>query len=136
MILIECDESGLDGVVERISSTTNDNGIVILMGELGSGKTTLVKAYAKRLGICESVTSPTFSVLQSYGDKMHHYDIYNKNLESFLSLGLLEILMEPGIHFVEWGDERLLGILNSIGIEPLVIKISPNGDKREYKIYA
>jgi len=110
-------------------------GVVILRGDLAAGKTTLVKEVAKKLGVEEDVTSPTFSLQQVYGDKLYHYDMYNHGLEHFLSLGMLEELEKEGLHFVEWGDDTLSDILHSAGIETMTIdiqKISQNA--REYKI--
>ena len=98
-------------------------GVVILKGDLAAGKTTLVKAVVKALGVDEAVTSPTFSLQQVYGEKIYHYDMYNHGLDHFLSLGMLEELEKEGIHFVEWGDDALIEILDSAGIPTTVIEI-------------
>lgn len=111
------------------------NGVIILKGDLAAGKTTLVKAVVKELGIVDDVTSPTFSLQQVYGNRVFHYDIYNHGIEHFISLGMLEELEREGLHFVEWGDERLEAILESAGIDFLVIEIIKRADnKREYKL--
>jgi tRNA threonylcarbamoyladenosine biosynthesis protein TsaE len=111
------------------------NGVVILQGDLAAGKTTLVKAFAKKLGFDEEVTSPTFSLQQCYGEKIFHYDIYNHGLEHFIALGMLEELDKEGLHFVEWGDEKLSQILLNAGIETLTIKIEKiSNEMREYII--
>jgi tRNA threonylcarbamoyladenosine biosynthesis protein TsaE len=60
--------------------------------------------------------------------------MYNKTLEEFVSLGLLEEFEKPGIHFVEWGDDKLKSILNEYGFEFISIDILKHKDKREYKI--
>jgi len=111
-------------------------GVVILKGDLASGKTTLVKAIVKALGIDDEVTSPTFSLQQCYGDYIYHYDIYNHGLEHFLSLGMLEELEKDGVHFVEWGDDELLKILVDAEIPTVVIEIvkTSNNDEREYRV--
>jgi len=111
------------------------NGVVILRGDLASGKTTFVKEIAKELGISEDVTSPTFSLQQCYGDTLFHYDIYNHGLEHFLSLGMLEELDKKGLHFVEWGDDALVDLLVNVGIDVISIEIEKIEDnKREYKV--
>jgi tRNA threonylcarbamoyladenosine biosynthesis protein TsaE len=111
------------------------NGVVILQGDLAAGKTTLVKAFAKKLGYDEDVTSPTFSLQQCYGEKIFHYDIYNHGLEHFIALGMLEELDKEGLHFVEWGDEKLSQILTNAGIETRTIKIEKiSNEMREYII--
>ncbi len=111
------------------------NGVIILKGDLASGKTTLVKEVVKELGIDDEVTSPTFSLQQCYGDIVFHYDIYNHGIEHFISLGMLEELERTGLHFVEWGDDKLQNILISAGFDLVVINIEKIADdKREYKI--
>ncbi len=110
------------------------NCIVILRGDLASGKTTLVKNFVKTLGLDDIVTSPTFSIQSIYSDEIFHYDIYNKTLEEFISLGLLEEFEKSGIHFVEWGDENLEKLLLEYGYEVYNINIEKLEDKRCYKI--
>ncbi len=111
------------------------NGVVILKGDLAAGKTTLVKAVVKAMGIDDEVTSPTFSLQQVYGEKIYHYDMYNHGLDHFISLGMLEELDKKGLHFVEWGDDELLRILVSAGISTVVIEIEKISDEqREYRI--
>jgi len=125
----------IDLVVEKLKSTINNKNIVVLLrGTLASGKTTLVKNYVKSLGFEDTVTSPTFSLQSVYSDFIYHYDVYNKTLEEFVSLGLLEEFEKSGIHFVEWGDENLQKILNEYGFELIVVNIEKKEDKREYII--
>jgi len=124
--------------LSTLANEINENfksGVVILKGDLASGKTTFVKEMAKKMGIVDIVTSPTFSLQHCYGDKFFHYDIYNHGLEHFISLGLLEELEKKGLHLIEWGDDELLKILSLAGIETLVIEIEKISDKvREYKV--
>ncbi len=111
------------------------SGVVILKGDLAAGKTTLVKEFAKHLGTQEQVTSPTFSLQQIYGEKLYHYDLYNKGLEHFLSMGMLEELEKEGMHFVEWGTKQLEYILKNAGIDVATIEIAKIAfDKREYNV--
>lgn len=124
----------IDSLAEEISKNFT-NGVIILRGDLAAGKTTFVKKMVKFLGIDDEVTSPTFSIEQCYGDKIFHYDMYNHGLEHFISLGMLEELDKDGLHFVEWGDNELVNILNSAGINTLIIDIKKISDnKREYKV--
>ena len=110
--------------------------IVILRGDLASGKTTLVKDYVKALGFDDLVTSPTFSLQAIYSDNIFHYDVYNKTLGEFISLGMLEEFEKQGVHFVEWGDEKLEEILNDYGYKVILIEIEKKDNKRLYKINA
>ena len=127
----------IDKIVKKVSSLTlkkNNDCVVILRGDLASGKTTFVKHFVKDLGLDDEVTSPTFFLQSIYSDKVFHYDVYNKSLEDFISLGLLEEFEKDGIHFVEWGDERLEELLKSYGFEVLVLNIKKEDDKRQYII--
>ena len=114
----------------------NEDCVVILRGDLASGKTTLVKSYVKALGLKDMVTSPTFSLQAIYSNDIFHYDVYNKTLSEFISLGMLEEFEKSGIHFVEWGSGKLENILNDYGFDVIVLDILKKDDKRLYKIDA
>ncbi len=121
----------VDKLKEHIS---NQDIVVLLQGDLASGKTTLVKHYVQSLGLSDEVTSPTFSLQSIYSDIIYHYDVYNKTIEEFIALGLLEEFEKPGIHFVEWGDDTLLNLLEEYGFNTKVVKIKKQDNKREYTI--
>jgi len=111
------------------------NGVIILKGDLASGKTTFVKEMVNKLGINDDVTSPTFSLQQCYSENVFHYDIYNHGLDHFISLGMLEELDKEGLHFVEWGDDELENILSCAGIDTLVVEIDKIFENtREYRV--
>lgn len=110
--------------------------IILLRGDLASGKTTFVKEYVKSIGIKEEVTSPTFLLQSIYDERIFHYDVYNKSLEEFISLGLLEEFEKEGLHFVEWGDENLEKILKEYGFKTMSINILKSKNKRQYTINA
>ena len=130
--ILKLDE--LEELLEYIFSTFLE-GVIILKGDLAAGKTTFVKNMAKKMGIDEEVTSPTFSLQHCYGNKIYHYDMYNHGLDHFISLGMLEELDKKGLHFVEWGDDELVEILLSAEIPTITIEIEKiSDDSREYKI--
>jgi len=86
--------------------------LIILRGELGAGKTTLVKGIAQFLGAAEpeDVTSPTFTLVHQYQGKklrLYHLDLYRLETErELLTLGLEEIAAEPdALVLVEWGEK-------------------------------
>lgn len=128
----------LDSLLQELDSILKIKGdcVVILRGDLASGKTTFVKSYVKFLGLDDVVTSPTFSLQAIYSGEIFHYDVYNKTLESFISLGMLEEFEKSGVHFVEWGDERLQQLLLDYGYEVILIEIEKKEEKRLYKLYA
>jgi len=122
----------LDVLAKEIDENLSNGGVVILEGDLASGKTTLTQAYARYLGEEGVVTSPTFSLQQRYGQRLYHYDLYNKGLDNFLSLGLLEELEKEGFHLIEWADETLREFLISAGVPVLHIKIEKQQNQRVY----
>jgi len=129
--------NSLDEVIKKIDSLINKKDVIVLLrGDLASGKTTLVKTFVKEKGLNDLVTSPTFSLQSVYGNNIYHYDIYNKTLKEFISLGLLEEFEKEGIHFVEWGDDKLKSILIEYGFNVVSININKLKNKREYKFEA
>lgn len=113
-------------------------GVVLLRGDLASGKTTLVQCFLKFKGYEESVNSPTFSFMQDYKFKnieIFHYDLYQIGFEGILQNGLFENFFEEGLHLVEWGDDRLEKALKKQGLKVLNIEISSIAEKRKYVIY-
>lgn len=131
--------TNLNSVCGRILGQISDlNHIIFLLqGDIGAGKTTLVQSFAKFIGIKDIVTSPTFSLLHIYGNlqdlqKIFHYDLFNRNLGELLDLGLLDLLEERGIHFVEWGDSKLFAILKNAFENIYIISITKTKNMRIY----
>ncbi len=96
---------------ERIAEMLRPPMLVILRGEVGAGKTTLVKGIAAAIGAAseDDVTSPTFTLLHEYvGPKVHlfHLDLYRLETEEQIAvLGLHEMMEEPNaLVLVEWGE--------------------------------
>jgi len=104
--------NGTLAIAETIAELLPAPRIVVLRGELGAGKTTLVKGWvqALRAGSPEDVTSPTFTLVHEYeGPKTHifHLDLYRLETERELAtLGLEEMAASPnGLMLVEWGEK-------------------------------
>lgn len=129
------DLTGLDDINHLIVKQLPKGGIVLLKGDLASGKTTLVQSFVKFLGLDVEATSPTFSIMNVYGDKVFHYDIYNQGTAKFIESGLLENLEQKGYHFIEWADDKLVQILDMYGFEPIMIEIKSLENQREYTIH-
>ncbi|PHR93841.1 MAG: tRNA (adenosine(37)-N6)-threonylcarbamoyltransferase complex ATPase subunit type 1 TsaE [Leeuwenhoekiella sp.] len=84
--------------------------IILFEGNLGAGKTTLIKALVRALGSKEYVSSPTFSLLNEYqtedGDSVYHMDLYRLKTENeAFDLGLEEVLENDFWKFIEWPDK-------------------------------
>lgn len=122
----------LPQLCERIRDELQDGGVVVLQGDLASGKTTFTQAFARFLGIEDAVTSPTFSLQQRYGEKLFHYDLYNYGCEKFLSMGMLEELEQEGYHLIEWGDDTLVQWLKKAGFAYVIVKITKNDNEIRY----
>jgi len=130
-----CGVESIDEVIVKLQKLVeNKNIVVLLRGDLASGKTTLVKKYVETLGYKDLVTSPTFSLQSIYGEDIFHYDVYNKTLSEFVSLGMLEEFEKEGIHFVEWGDEALERLLDEYGFQHITVTIKKLEEMREYTI--
>lgn len=121
-------------ITKYIKEMLPNGGIVLLVGDLASGKTTLVQNFVKKLGLKDEATSPTFSILNIYDDKLYHYDIYNEGSDKFMQSGLLENLELEGYHFIEWADEKLESMIKVTGFEFMKIEISHRGKNREYRV--
>ncbi len=87
----------------------------LLIGEMGAGKTTLVKELVHQLGVDGAVASPTFSIVNQYGSMenriIYHFDLYRlKNESEAFDIGLDEYLTSGDICLIEWPEklERLL----------------------------
>ncbi len=88
-------------------SLLQSGDVIALIGDLGSGKTTLTQAVATGLGIIDPVTSPTFSLIQEYSGTipLYHFDPYRlDHPEEIAELGLDEYLQREGVVIVEWAD--------------------------------
>lgn len=115
-------------IEKEIQKCLGDASIVLLRGVMGSGKTTVVRKFIESYGNATQVTSPTFSLMLSYESKqygmIYHYDMYRKDLQEMLELGLLDMLDKPGLHFVEWGEEDLENILKNNGFKTIIVRIA------------
>lgn len=128
-------EKVISKVISEILVIINStDAIILLEGDLASGKTTFVKNFVNYLEINDSVTSPTFTIQNIYGTKIFHYDIYQKTINQFIQLGLFEMLSDSGYHLVEWGNQELAQLLKMYGFDYYHIKISNTGDD-SYRIY-
>ena len=96
------DTKKLASIVARI---VKKGDVICLNGDLGAGKTTFTKYFAKSLGIDEIVNSPTFNIIKCYFNKninLYHIDAYRLEDNSF-DIGLDEYIYGDGVCVIEWG---------------------------------
>lgn len=102
--------NGTLAIAETISEILSAPRTVVLRGELGAGKTTLVRGWAAALGAKDEVTSPTFTLVHEYQGtrvRLYHLDLYRLETERELAtLGLEEMLDAPdAVVLIEWGEK-------------------------------
>lgn len=95
----------LGQVIDGILELGRNCPVWTFTGDLGAGKTTLIKALAKELGIQDAVSSPTFNYVNDYDSRLYHFDCYRlENVEEALNLGLEEYLDSGRRCWVEWPE--------------------------------
>ncbi|MCX6624188.1 MAG: tRNA (adenosine(37)-N6)-threonylcarbamoyltransferase complex ATPase subunit type 1 TsaE [Acidobacteria bacterium] len=81
--------------------------VVLLIGNLGAGKTTLTKGIAEGLGAVsrDDVSSPTFTLIHQYSERLYHIDLYRLDtVDEVRTLGLDEIFDREAVVLIEWGE--------------------------------
>lgn len=124
---------------ESIARELPERAVVLLIGDLGAGKTTLAKGIAAGLGVAgpEEVSSPTFTLIHEYGRSVFHVDLYRLDrAEQVAAIGLEELFERQAVVLIEWG-ERFLELMPTDRVEVKLraitensreIQISPVGD--------
>lgn len=92
---------------KKLSKFLKKRDILILVGDLGSGKTTFVQGIAKGLKITDHVCSPSFTIINEYSQKipLYHIDLYRLDNKEMASVGLEEYFEQDGIIVIEWGEK-------------------------------
>ena len=111
MIQLKIDSlSELDNVAEQIISSLDGRNVVLFRGGMGAGKTTLISRIVAQLGAEDTVTSPTFALVNEYegADKMliYHFDFYRiDKVEEVFDLGYEEYFYSGDLCLVEWPEK-------------------------------
>jgi tRNA threonylcarbamoyladenosine biosynthesis protein TsaE len=118
-----------------IAVTLPRRAVVLLIGDLGAGKTTLAKGIVSGLGAArpEEVSSPTFTLIHEYGEgRVYHVDLYRlDNPKEVATLGLDEIFERDAVVLIEWGER----FPNLMPPECLEIRLRAfDGDRREIAV--
>ena len=128
----------LAAVALPISNLIKQGDVVVLKGDIGAGKTTLVTQIAKNIGIVESVTSPTFAIVNTYDienpqsdlHRLIHIDTYRlDHVNELYDLGIETLFDDSSVTFIEWGEK----IQDYIDQNHFVIEIDEsNPDSRDF----
>lgn len=99
----------LDDVAAALLEYAGDEKIFAFFGEMGVGKSTLIKAICRRLGSEDEVTSPTFSIINEYrdgwGKPLYHFDLYRlKDIGEAMNVGCEDYFYSGCYCFVEWPE--------------------------------
>lgn len=125
---------------QALGLAAHPGDVVLLAGELGSGKTCLVQGIARGLGVQDSVRSPTFVLVTHHPGRLmlYHIDLYRlDDLREVEDLGLEEYLEGDGLCVVEWADkamplfpqEHLLVELEHRGADNRLLRLTPRGNR-------
>ena len=105
----------IDEVAKAIADICKKAKVFAFYGDMGAGKTTLIKAICRHLGSEDSFSSPTFSLVNEYASAnsgpIYHMDLYRlKSLEEALDIGLVDMLDSGNLCFIEWPEiaEKIL----------------------------
>jgi len=92
----------------RFADSLKAGSVVALIGPLGAGKTTLSQAIARGLGVTETLTSPTFTIVQEYETgrlPLYHFDVYRvSDPDELFEMGFEDYLRRGGVCLIEWAD--------------------------------
>ena len=120
----------------QIARELPSRAVVLLIGNLGAGKTTLAKGIVSGLGAAapDEVSSPTFTLIHEYGPNVYHIDLYRLDEErEVATLGLDEIISRDAVVLIEWGERfpRLLPDdcieihIKAVGEDERMIDVNP-----------
>lgn len=129
--------AGLEHVARELVAHSDKRKIWLFYGEMGAGKTTLIKAIAKQLGVREPMSSPTFSLVNEYASPqgpVYHVDLYRLQEErEIVDIGMEEYLSSGAYCLVEW-PEKLGSRLPDKAIRVRLTPTDAEHRKIEYEI--
>lgn len=117
----------------RLLSACRDGGIITLQGNLGTGKTTLVRGALESIGVTSGVRSPTYTLIEFYpfdSLSIAHFDLYRlAEPEELEYLGFRDYLNDQTLCLIEW-PEQAAGILGDVGLA-ITLEYDPEGRRLE-----
>lgn len=115
MHFTDATKASLPAVAKQLLAKSDDVKVWLFVGEMGAGKTTLVKELCKQLGVSDTMSSPTFSIVNEYhtvdGKKVFHFDFYRiQHQQEAIEIGIEEYFFSGNFCFIEW-PERIPSLL-------------------------
>ncbi|MEP1094822.1 MAG: tRNA (adenosine(37)-N6)-threonylcarbamoyltransferase complex ATPase subunit type 1 TsaE [Cyclobacteriaceae bacterium] len=109
MIDLEYKEEELEGVAGNLLSAFSKEKVWLFNGEMGAGKTTLIKAICTELGVVDKMSSPTFSIVNEYltesDEELYHFDFYRmENAGEAVNIGIEDYFYSGSRCFIEWPE--------------------------------
>ncbi len=135
-----CDELlELPGIAEKLIEFAGDHKVWLFEGEMGAGKTTLIKAVCEKMAVEDMVSSPTFSIVNEYetaqGDSIYHFDFYRIKSESEAAdIGVDEYFHSDNYCFIEW-PSKIPSLLPDKYLKINLILVSANQRKISLQTY-
>ena len=133
-IVVNC-VSELELAATSLLELISDNNIICFYGEMGVGKTTFIKEICKKLGVEDTVSSPTFSIINEYltenNESIYHFDFYRieKEEEAF-DIGYEEYFYQGNLCLIEWPEKISLIIPENI----IKVQITRSDEQRIIEI--
>lgn len=125
-------------VAAEVARLARGGDLILLIGDLGAGKTVFAQGFATGIGVEDRVTSPTFALVQSYdGDLiMNHLDVYRiAHPSEVADLGLSELLDDDAVTLIEWGDMITAHLPNDfLEVHLLAVELPPQGGEMAAKV--
>ena len=107
-LVLRCDSvDDTRDLAAALAELARPSDLLVLVGDLGAGKTAFTQGFGRGLGIDEQITSPTFALVRSYTGRLdlYHLDVYRlEQVAEALDLGLSELLDDGSVTIIEWGD--------------------------------
>lgn len=126
--------SSLPAAANEFIQLIGDRRIISFSGQMGAGKTTFIKAICEAMGVKDTISSPTFSLVNEYragAQKIYHFDFYRIRTESeAYDMGYEDYFYSGAYCFIEW-PEKISALLPD---EAVRVNISIEGDQRRISI--
>lgn len=132
MVIKLANLSELPDAAAHVLAAAGERRVLLFYGEMGAGKTTLIKALCAQLGVADATSSPTFAIVNEYTSPrgpVYHFDFYRiKSEQEAFDLGYEDYFYSDSYCFVEW-PEKIAGLLPSDAIS-IQITVQPDGSRR------